>query len=374
MYKLIHLHTDFKFLHDTLRYRSSKLDNVIVFIGEANEDITSKLKNFPFEYHIFATEQIYQILEKIDESDGVVLNDLEKIKVKILEKISSDKKVFLRLFGYELYGLKRDKFLSKKSLELVKPITLKKYSIQGYLKRRIKRELGLEFKVDLKSQKELYSKINAILLFNKFEYEDLSKYFYLPKFIQLSLETDISEMPTLTNKNNEIIIGNSRNPWNNHLDIFKELKKSKKIINYRLLIFFNYGPIGSYTQAVKENKNSTTHFIEDFLDKENFENVFKTASALVINSYRQHALGNVFTALTSGAKVYLNKKSSTYKWLKYEGFAVSNIDELAKNIDCNEVKLTLSEHEQNSNCFKKLKTNYTATNFIENIITVLKNE
>ena len=73
-------------------------------------------------------------------------------------------------------------------------------------------------------------------------------------------------------------------------------------------------------------------------------------------------------------KVYLNKMSSTYKWLKDEGFAVSSIDELAKDIDCNKVTLTHTEYEQNSICFKKLKADYTVAHFLDNVFSILKNE
>lgn len=374
MYKLIHLHTDSKFLHDTLRFESALLKNVIVFIGEPNASIIKKLQGFPFKFYIFDSQDISQIIEKINDSDGVVLNSLDAIKVLILDKIPGDRKVFLRLFGYELYSQKKDKFLSKSSLELLNPISLKKYGIYEYVKRSIKRRLGFEFRVDIKRQKILYSKIDAILLFNKFEYEDLSKYFYMPPFVKLSLETDIGEMWGQSSKNNEIIIGNSRNSWNNHLDVFKELSKSRKINKFKLLLFFNYGPVDLYSRTVRKKENFNSYFIEDFLDKQKFEEIYKTAAALVINSYRQHALGNVFTALLAGAKVYLNKKSSTYKWLKDEGFAVSSIDELAKDIDCNKVTSTHTEYEQNSICFKKLKADYTVAHFLDNVFSILKNE
>ena len=374
MYKLIHLHTDFKFLHDTLRYEDSLLHNEIIFIGDCDETIMERMKILSLKCYTFNSSEIEKILEIISFSDGVVFYGLDKLKIQILEKINEDKKVFLRLFGYELYSLKRDKFSSKTSLDLSIPISLKNYSLQEYLKRKIKRKLGIEFKVDIEKQKNIYSKIDAILLLNEFEYADLSKYFYLPKFIKLSFLREAPTTLELSNKKNEIIVGNSRNSWNNHLDVFKIIKKSKKAKNFNFVLFFNYGSNNMYADAVRKKTKSNIVFIEDFLDKKEFDAIYDTVAALVINSYRQHALGNIFTAILAGARVYLNQKSSTYKWLKHEGFVISEINELPNEIDNNKIRLTQSEYQQNINCFNKLKHNYTTANFLENIISILKNE
>lgn len=375
MYKLIHIHNDFKFFHDTLRYNNPLVYNEIIFIGEVDDLIIGRLQNLQLPYHIFNITEVDKILEMISVFDGIVFYSLNRIKIDILSKIDKNKKVFLRLFGYELYSLKRNKYLSKESLELSIPILLSKYSFKGYLKRKIKRKLGLEFRINLQQQKELYSKINAILLVNRVEYDELKKDFYLPKFIQVPLTRETPKISDLSNKKNEIIIGNSRSSWNNHLDVFRIIKKSKRFNDYKFNLFFNYGADNDYTEKVRNKANQNSFvLIEDFLDIQEFSRVYNTATALIINSYRQHALGNIFTAILSGTKVYLNKKSSTYTWLKQEGFYISEINELPRDIDNNKIMLTQEEYQYNINCYNKMRSNYTKINFIENVITVLKNE
>lgn len=141
------------------------------------------------------------------------------------------------------------------------------------------------------------------------------------------------------------------------------------------MLFFNYGSNNYYTDTVRREVNQKNIvLLENFLSIENFNKIYDNATALVINSYRQHALGNIFSALLSGTKVYLNKKSSTYKWLKHEGFIISEINELPRDIDNNKIMLTQKEYQHNVNCYNQMKANYTNINFIENIITVLKNE
>ncbi|SDW84041.1 hypothetical protein SAMN05216556_11119 [Aequorivita viscosa] len=375
MHRLIHFHTDHKFIHDTLKYNSELLENIIVFIGDADNAIINKLNNLKFEFYIFNESQVDNINNILPHYDGVVIYDLNNVNIQILERITRDKKVFLRLFGYELYKLKLNKFVSRATLRLFKPISLESYSFKNYLKKKVKRLLGIEFSFNYFEQKLLYSKIDAIILINKFEYQALQKYFYLPKFIQLPLTRELPKNLELSNKSNKLIIGNSRNIWNNHLDVFRIIKKSKRFDNYKFNLFFNYGADNDYTEKVRNKANQNSFvLIEDFLDIQEFSRVYNTATALIINSYRQHALGNILTAISSGTKVYLNRRSSTYKWLKHEGFYISEISELPRDIDNNKVRQTQKEFQHNANCYNQLKENYTQLDFIANVKAILEQE
>lgn len=373
MYKLVHIHTDFKFLHDTLRYKDSLIYNEIIFIGDVDDSNVNILQKLQLPYKIFNKTETNKVIEVISSFDGVVLNGLDKTKVELLDFLDKKQKVFLRLFGYELYKYKLDKFISSKTLNLSKPISYTKYGIKECLKRKIKRRLGLEFKVNLQQQKELYSKIDAILLVNQFEYDELRKYFYLPRFIQVALTKETPKLFDLSHKSDEIILGNSRNGWNNHLDILRIIKKTKKWKNYKWMLFFNYGSNNYYTDTVRREANQKNIvLLENFLSIENFNKIYDNATALVINSYRQHALGNIFTAILNGSKVYLNKKSSTYTWLKHEGFVIGEVSELSKDLKNENVKLTSEEHQHNLNCYNRMKNHYTNDDFIQNILAVLK--
>lgn len=375
MYKLIHIHTDFKFLHDSLRYTNSLIYNEIIFIGDVDDSIIGILQNLQLPYKVFNKAETNKVVEVISSFDGVVLNSLDKTNVELLNFLDKNQKVFLRLFGYELYRHKLDKYISSKTLNLTKPISLTKYGVKEYLKRKAKRLLGLEYRINKEKHKSIYSKIDAILLVNQFEYDELKKYFYLPRFIQVALTRETPKTFDLSNKKEEIIVGNSRNSWNNHLDIFKVIKKSRKFNTYKFILFFNYGANNDYAETVRKEANQNNFFlVENFLNSEEFNKFYDTAAALIINSYRQQALGNIFSALLSGTKIYLNKKSSTYKWLKHEGFIISEITELSNDIDNNKIKLSIEEYQHNINCYNQMKANYTNINFIENIITVLKND
>src|SRR5690554_6162481 len=187
MYKLIHIHTDFKFFHDTLKYINPIIYNEIIFIGDVDDSIVDILQKLQLPYKIFNKTETNKVIEVISSFDGVVLNGLDKTKNNLLNQLDKDKKVFLRVFGYELYSLNSDKYISKKTLNLYDDIAFKKYGLKAYIKRKAKRILNFKYRINKRHQKEVFSKIVAVLLVNQFEYNELKKYFYLPKFIQVAL-------------------------------------------------------------------------------------------------------------------------------------------------------------------------------------------
>lgn len=375
MYKIIHIHTDPKFFHDTQRFISNHIVNEIIYIGENTPPINQKLQSNGFKYIIFSENDILEMVDVIKKYDGVVLNDLNIIKKEIINKLKDNPiKIFVRLFGYELYTQLLNLYLSPTSLKYAMPINSKKYSVLSNFKQRIKRFCKIEFKVNKEKHNQIFKRVDAIFLLNEFEYAELKKHFYLPKLIPLHLRRENQDKINLSSKNNTIIIGNSRHFWNNHIDVFRLINKVEinKYINF--VLFFNYGPINDYTKKIKSYASDKFNFIEDFIDLNSFYDIYKKSSALVINSYRQHALGNIFSAILYGSKLYLNQKSSTYKWLVSEGFKINKITDLANDLKYNSITLTQQDYEHNIEVYNKLQQKYDQNKFILNVINILKNE
>ena len=373
--KLLHIHTDPKFLHDTLRYQHPGFYNHIVFLGTNNQQIQNKLENLSVDYTIFEIndETLQLLIEKTADYDGVVIYELWDFKVKYLEALPMQSKVILRFFGYELYKRVVNQYVSKKTLKYAYPITLEKYSLKNFIKRKVKRLLNREFYSDTEKQKKLYQKIDAILLVNQYEYEDLKKNFYLPEFIALPMNRAV-EVKTFS-KENKIIIGNSKNFWNNHLNVLTIIN-SVKNIDTQYVVFFNYGEDNLYTENVRQEtaKNENIQLIEDFLIIDEFDEIYNNAAALVINSYRQHALGNIFTGILKGCKIYLNQRSSTYKWLIQHGFLISEIADLKADLKSNNIYLSPQEQVQNIGCYQQLQSEYTQEEFLIKIKKLLSHE
>src|SRR5690606_1735413 len=130
----------------------------------------------------------------------------------------------------------------------------------------------------------------------------LNKYFKLPKLIKVPSNFVIDYSKLNPEKKNKIILGNSRSYWNNHFDVLYDITKVKQNELYEFILLFNYGDKDRYTVEIERFVENRPNLIllEEFLSFENFKKLFYDVSAVVINSYRQHALGNVFIGISYG--------------------------------------------------------------------------
>ena len=382
MYRLLHIHTNPTFFWDTLKFVDEKFNNEIAFIGAYDENTIAKLNKLNLVYKTYEnTEQkIKQLVEHTSQFDGIILYGLDEYQTKTLLQISSKVKIFLRFFGAELYMIRAKEFLSettwkyqfKENATLLGKLKL----FLGLFKRKIKITFNKECDVQIDNQKKVYQRFNSVMMINEFEYKELSKSFFLPKLITLQFTNHEKESIRLitSKKSNKIIIGNSGHRWNNHLDLLDIIKNSNNIGNIEFQLFFSYGAESVYSKKVKslaqEIKN--VHLIESFLEKDEFEATYTQAEALVINSYRQHAVGNIITAIKYGCKIYLNKRSSTYHWLVSKGFLINEVDNLKNDIESGNIKLSVEEQQHNLDCFVKAVKDYSVEDFVNNVVTILE--
>lgn len=384
MYKFLHIFTDNKFFYDSDKFYNDSFYNEILFIGPSSETTITNLKKSKFAHKIFDNTPANSslMLEYANQFDGIVFYSISEPGVQLLFTLNPKVKTFLRFFGWELYGFHIDKFLSKKtqSLQPKKQGSSNNLvtELLASLKRKIKITLNKEYTVKLDNQKRVYEKLDAVLMINQFEYTELSELFYLPKLIEIGLTTHpyaIDEFLVSDQRKNTIIIGNSGANVNNHADVLDVIEKSNYQKKIEFCMFFSYANTDAYAQNVKIVAQNTkdVKLIENFLTKDEFESMYTTASALVINSYRQHATANIFIAIKNGCKVYLNKKSSTYTWLVSRGLLISDVDEdLKRDLENDNYKLSLEEQQINLNAFLKIINEYTVNDFLNNVIKVLK--
>ena len=374
-YRLIHIHNDLKFLGDIQKYDDPRLYNEVIFIGMPVEDVRNILSKYNVKYYLFeeTKENISKIIQLSVAYDAVVINSLCVYKKKIIEGLPSEGiKILLRLFGFELYHKLQDKYISKKTKLALYSIDDREKSM--YYRVRALAKLFLSFVPLYRPalEKKVYEKISAVLLFNTFEYDELSQYFTLPKMIQLPIQHSHWNKldPIDMQKEKLIIIGNSKSYWNNHIDTLEAIRTTDYMAGYKFFLFFSYGAESSYVERIREMAKSSDniHLQESFLKLEEFSQVYQKASAVVINSLRQHALANIFTGLFNGCKIYLNHKSSTYRWLKDNEFVISDVFTLKEDLEHENISLTADDIQQNMRSYTKLLNQYTKKDFADNVV------
>ncbi|MFW6009489.1 MAG: hypothetical protein ACOCP8_09525, partial [archaeon] len=207
--------------------------------------------------------------------------------------------------------------------------------------------------------------------FDRIEYNFLLKYYnQLPEFIKLPYGDfkDIKLPPFDLKKTTEkpvIIVGNNRSSYNNHFDIIELIENSSNKEKYNFSFLINYGTINSYSTKLYKILKDRKYYsgLTNFFPFNEFVTLYQKSTALVINGYRQMAVGNIFLGIQNGLKIYLNKKGVVYHWLIEEGFKIYSLEDFKNDIDNNKVFLSYSIAEYNLRQLKKITVNYTLSDF-----------
>lgn len=127
----------------------------------------------------------------------------------------------------------------------------------------------------------------------------------------------------------DVLVGNSANPTNNHLDVLAALRPHHTP-GRRIVVPLSYGS-APYADAV--TREGTRLFGDDFVALREFmplaeyQDVVARCSVVVMGHRRQQAIGNVATALWSGAHVLMDERSPLYRFLLARGTGVRPLRE-----------------------------------------------
>jgi dTDP-N-acetylfucosamine:lipid II N-acetylfucosaminyltransferase len=364
--KSIHIHTDLKFIGETELFEGRYFENKIIAIGKKQhysgpyaDDISYIKRNY------FGLKRIIDICNR---SDFVILYDLDKIKSVIANSISKDVKIAWRFFGYELYSKIKEELVSPESKaqldEQKKPDIFHGLSPRNILSRL--KPINL---ITDSSFEKAVSRTDFFLCLSRMEYNELLQSWPdLPECVEISIWDNIKHRhpSNLWNKKEPVLIlGNNRSIYNNHPDIIKKMDKRPKTSEYKIIVPFSYGPSGDYALGIRSILSDKENYtlLEDFLPLSDYRNIIERAYALVINSYRQIGMDNIFMAIESGVKVYLNRKNIIYTWLNHEGIKVHSVESLMTDLDKGEIRLSPLEIESNIQALCDLKERYPKSQF-----------
>lgn len=365
--KVCHIHTDPKFGMNQ-GFNHEMFDNRIYYLL-SEYDFNGVQHNCKTgEKLLLSRASMRKVISAANECDVVVLYLLSTTTAYITKKLRKDIIVIWRFFGTELYGKLGNKMYSPLTLSDKSP-NIPRSNLFSSIKEKLK--LTYLYCWNLNGLfEEAVKRADAVAMLYQKEYDFLTKYFQLPKFIQLSYARHDTLSPDAT-KTKTIIIGNSRNRYNNHLDILEIVKDN--VGDYRYELPFNYGMQSSYADAVyncaKDLKQ--VHIIEDFMPYNEYQAMYNNAAVFVFNAYRQMAMGNIFIALQTGVKIYLNTRNTAYHWLKEEGFVVSTIEDFEKDLKTSNIFLTKGESLHNKQLFNELGNKYSSERFQQEVVALI---
>lgn len=128
----------------------------------------------------------------------------------------------------------------------------------------------------------------------------------------------------------DILVGNSATPENNHLEVFQRLA-ALNLGSRRVIVPLSYGNVAYAADVVR---SGTTLFgsqfvpLRDFLPLEEYNSFTSSCGIVVMGHRRQQALGNVARAVWQGANVYMDRRSPLYSYLQAVGIEVFSLEDL----------------------------------------------
>lgn len=175
----------------------------------------------------------------------------------------------------------------------------------------------------------------------------------------------------LTTKQFRVLLGNSADHTNNHIDGIEYLYSvlGKDIELYSIL---SYGDVIG-RQIAKEYGNKVYgekyHAVEEFMDRQKYIDFLNGMDIVVMFHNRQQAVGNIITALVLGKPVFMKSKNVVYQMLKESNVeSVYDISQLTSTSIMEYVRQANDKRQDTINKIKKIYSKEHRLQYLRNLL------
>lgn len=334
MKKILHLVNDEKFIgfaHESFTRETAAQSDFWVLSN------TESLKHIKFSCCLLTVNQFYteETMAIVNTYDLIVLHFLDVKYDRLLQNTNLQPKILWIGWGGDYYWLAD----TLADFHMYKPITRKLVSkIMGnrlvyFVSKKINR-------IRRKKRLQLINKsisYFAPVLPDDYQLIKKSHPDFKPQYIQWNYgnleENYIRGYEDFMVTGNDILLGNSATPTNNHLDVFENLAQSNLDI-HKIILPLNYGDL-NYGKIIQQKAiqifSQQACVLSDFMPYEEYMKLLQSCGNVIMGHIRQQALGNIVAMLYVGAKLYFYKDSVTYVFFKNHGFTVFTLEELQKS-------------------------------------------
>lgn len=278
---------------------------------------------------------IQTLLKMVPSYDCIILHSLNELNCSFFVSSPEAGKFVGILWGAELYN--NENFPDKQFLgPMTASIKLpeKEISWRDKVKSLMRELLNQDQVLVQGSVRDAASKLSYFAVPYEEEYRHFLERKIIPSacefipFTYYPLEFIIKGNESLKVKGNDILIGNSANYSNNHLEAF-DLVGKIGIGNRRIIVPLSYGDskYGDFIHSSGDRMFGQGFTpLRQFIPLERYTRTLQGCGIVIMNHYRQQAIGNVLAMIWMGAKVYLNESSTFYHYMKRLGVKVYSVD------------------------------------------------
>lgn len=337
---IVNIVRDDKFIDNLIKFQDLSIDKCI------HEYILVSKNNKSYK-RIKATDRIkivspHYILQYLKENEfhAVFLHSLVCMPYYLISQIHKGIPVFWFAWGFDMYG----NLINIKQLHHKSSICRYSFFMKDLLKTFIQHLLQsiLYSKPYTKMYQEAVGRIDYFSGVLPVEY-DLAKKNANFRALQVEYyycDVDaLSENITINENRGNILVGNSCDINNNHLDLlgyFNNVDLGER----KIILPINYSGNAIYrkivSSAYKKRFRDSVIVLEEYLPLDQYRNIVNSTSIGIFYHERQQAMGNIELFLLNGGKLFLSKSSVIYKYLKTMGFVVFSIQDDLNTAQLNE--------------------------------------
>lgn len=351
---ILHIIRDDKFFDGVSDFFDSipSIKNIYLFYSPKRKFRFNRIKKID-KLTIVHNAKVYHQFFSDPTIDVIYFHALPSSNYHLYKYIDRKKIVIWWSWGFDIYS----KYMGLDPLlkvDLYKPITKLYCDYKKIIKEIAKYTIGVFFRSHyVLKRKRMINRVDYCKTVLPIEYTLLQKnaFFRAKPFNYYPFK----ERPfTFHCSTNNLLLGNSATPTNNHLDVISELKKVGTSLFDKIIIPINYGN-RKYADYIK--RKITIHnacFLEKRLPFNDYSALMDSCSHAIFGHLREQSIGNIFMCLWKGIKVFLYKDSIAYQQFKInDGFVIYSIED-----DLSEKELltplSLNDAKYNYNLFLNL--------------------
>lgn len=367
--KIINVFNDDKFINPAIKLFENVVPNISKYFVLKSDNSPVKFCNYEKLIRIDYFKEVEKdnFIELISSQNAIVFfHSLEDYKIDIALNIPESIKKVWFIWGYDLYGwypFRYKKFerettkllglQSKFKHTVFSFIWLNKVIFPAFIVNKIKSHFTTPFYKAVQkmnyvvpvvpTEYKLAKKINKNLVYLPFTYG----------FLEDLVSSEVLNNTTKSTVQN-ILLGNSADPSNNHVELFIKLSKlnlGTKKVYVPLSYSGNEKYIKTILQKGQEILGDNFYPLTNFLSLEEYNAILNSCTTLLFNHTRQQGVGNIIAMLYYGKKVYLNEKSTVFKYYKSLGVKLFSSNQV--NQESLNIQLSKTDIEKNKNLMFK---------------------
>ncbi len=377
---ILHLVPDEKFIDAAYKNFESVAPSCNTFFVPSWDKKLKYIKNTPVKFiNPFSFKNPF-FMKSFEKYDFIMLHSLNTFNQRLLANANPNLTFVWIGYGYDYYDLiyeDRNRLYQEQTKAIVGELDSNRNSLLTISKQRILRPIGRKIFYNYFDKKAIVEKINFFAPVLENEYKMVASKFgsSFPEYVAWNYGSSAAlfndERKSHCNPNgNNILIGNSATPTNNHIEVF-DLLRTQNLGNRKIICPLSYGNL-DYASIIKDR--GISYFGENFLcldtfmPREEYFDLISTCSNVIMNHHRQQAAGNITPMLFLGANIFLNEINPHYSFLKKKGAVIFTMNDLSDSPDLLNSRLSEAEIEQNQKILISLSDRRATLNKTENLI------